>query len=95
MAENDFLTLHGLLVELLPVLKRNESESDLHKKSLEALQSELDFVQDASSGDTFGFRRNIFRHIAVCLNEARLIHSEALSEGLRILADASRERKLI
>lgn len=89
-------TLRGILDKLLPVFEKIELDNPQFKESLEALQGihrskPVVEIEELSLND--GSNRILFHLVATCLNEARILMSDQLSEAFSILADVSRKRE--
>lgn len=95
MASEISVSLLSILDQLLPVLEEIEGASRRFKESLATLQG----IQSTKSVDDLagtllndGSCAIVFHRLATCLDEARILKSDYLSEALNILADASRKR---
>ncbi|ERF74824.1 hypothetical protein EPUS_03208 [Endocarpon pusillum Z07020] len=94
MASEISVSLLSILDQLLPVLEEIEGTSQRFKESLAILQGiqSTQFVDDLART-----RLNdescaiVFHRLATCLDEARILKSDYLSEAFNILADASRK----
>lgn len=98
MAQEMPITPRDILAKLLAVLEKVEGDTLRFKETLAALQS----IHRTSSVDDLGDLllddanyRNLFHLLATCLNEARILKADHLSEAFTILADISRERKRV
>ena len=96
MAQEKMTAFRVILDKFLHVFKDVDIDSIQFQDSLAALQDiyhgrSVDGRADLPSDN--GSHRNLFHLLAVCLNQARIMKSDQLSEAFSVLADASRERE--